>query len=179
MKYLDILGLEHLVTEIKAKFVQKVTGKDLSSNDFTNLLKQKLDGIEAGADTNKIELIKKNGANLSIAGDKSVDITVPTKLSDLSNDLTYQTKAEIQTLISTEGKLKKEVVESLPDVETADTNTLYLVPNTPSPGHTEYLAINGAWEMIGDTGEIDLTGYVKTVDLVAITNTEIDGFMNA
>ena len=178
MKFLDILGLEHLITEIKTRFVQKTPGKDLSTNDFTTLLKQKLDGVEAGADANKIELIKKNGVNVSIDGDKAVDIIVPTKTSDLSNDSTFQTKVQVQTLISNEGKLKKEVVATLPAVGSADTNTLYLVPNDEGPGHIEWLVIDGAWEMIGDTGEIDLSGYVKTVDLIAITTGEIDTFMN-
>lgn len=40
-----------LVTEVNSK-VDKVTGKGLSSNDFTNTLKDKLDGIESGAEVN-------------------------------------------------------------------------------------------------------------------------------
>lgn len=179
IKYLDLARLEKLIDEIKLRFVQKATGKDLSTNDFTNPLKSKLEGIETGAQINDIELIKKNGTNISIGADKSVDIIVPTKLSDLTNDQTFQTKLEIQTLISAEGKLKKEVVATLPAVGTADTNTLYLVPNGEGTGHIEWLAINGAWEMIGDTGTIDLSGYVQTADLVPITEAEIIARFNA
>ena len=55
-KYVNPEGLEHLIDSIKNKFVQKVTGKDLSTNDFTNSLKNKLDGIEAGAQVNSVEM---------------------------------------------------------------------------------------------------------------------------
>ena len=228
MKFLDYTGLSHLVSEIKARYVQKVTGKDLSTNDFTNLLKDKLDGIEsgaqvnevsaadlaahteatgnvhsiptastsanglmsssdktklngieAGAETNVIEIIKRNNSVLPVAGDKSVDITVPTKYSDLTNDLDYQTKTQILTLVSENGRLKKQIVESLPAVGDADDNTLYLVASESGSGYAEWMVIGEAWEKIGDTGTIDLTDYVKFSDLTAITNAEITALFNA
>lgn len=172
-RYLDLTQLEALIDEIKTRFVQKVSGKDLSENDFTNLLKEKIEGVETGANVNKIEVIKKNGANISIGAGKSVDITVPTKLSAFTNDQEYQTKTQIQSLISASGKFKWEVVAVLPAVATADTNVMYLVPNDSGTGHIEWLAVNGVWEMIGDTGEIDLSGYLKETDMVPITNAEI------
>ncbi len=177
MKFLNYEGLEHLITEIKERFIQKVSGKDLSTNDFTNLYKDKLDGIENNAEINKIELIKRNGTNLSIDVDKSVDINVPTKFSELTNDQTFQTKAEILTLITDNGKLKKEIVESLPAVGTADDNTMYLVAS--DNGFAEWMVIEGVWEKLGDTSHIDLTGYVKFTDIEIISNAEIDVFLNA
>lgn len=177
MKFLNYEGLEHLISEIKAKFVQKVSGKDLSTNDFTNLFKTKLDKIESNAQVNKIELIKKNGSNISIGADKSVDIAIPTKISELTNDKTFQTKTEILTLISEKGKLKKEVVTKLPNASTADENTMYLV--STSKGFAEWIIINGAWEKLGDTSDIDLTQYVKHIDIKIISNEEIDAFLNA
>lgn len=177
MKFLNYEGLEHLITEIKERFIQKVSGKDLSTNDFTNLYKDKLDGIENNAQINKIELIKRNGTNLSIDGDKSVDINVPTKLSDLTNDQTFQTKAEILTLITDNEKLKKEVVTELPDASAADENTIYLIASTN--GYAEWIIINEEWEKLGDTSDINLTGYVKFTDIEVISNAEIDTFLNA
>ena len=44
--------------------VDKVEGKSLTSNDFTDELKQKLEGIEAGATRNSIEHILLNGNEL-------------------------------------------------------------------------------------------------------------------
>ena len=95
--------------------VDKVTGKGLSTQDFTTALRDKLNTIEAGAETNIIEVIKRNGTNL-IVTDKEVDISVPTKFSELTNDKNFKTESEIKTLINQLGKLKKEIVESLPAV---------------------------------------------------------------
>ena len=58
--------------------VDKVAGKGLSTNDYTTEEKNKLSGIEAGAEVNVIETIKVNGAALSVTGTKEVDIAVPT-----------------------------------------------------------------------------------------------------
>ena len=71
--------------------VNVVSGKGLSTNDFTNTLKSKLDGIEANAQVNKIETIKVNNVAQTITN-KSADISVPTKTSDISNDSGYITK---------------------------------------------------------------------------------------
>lgn len=47
--FLDGNGVSHLWEKIKGKFVQKETGKGLSTNDYTTAEKNKLGGIEAGA----------------------------------------------------------------------------------------------------------------------------------
>lgn len=56
-----------------------------TDNNFTNALLTKLNGIEDGAQVNKIESISKNGEVLTITN-KNVNIEVPTKLSELEND---------------------------------------------------------------------------------------------
>ena len=71
--------------------VDKVAGKGLSTNDFTDADKTKLNGIESGAEVNKIETIKVNGSSQTIT-EKSVNISVPTKTSDLNNDSGFITK---------------------------------------------------------------------------------------
>ena len=57
-----------------------MTGKGLSTNDYTTDEKNKLAGIAAGAQVNVIESVKVNGAAQPISS-KEVDIPVPTKLS--------------------------------------------------------------------------------------------------
>lgn len=55
MKYLDENGLLYFAQKIKAWLgnkVDKIDGKGLSTNDFTTTLKNKLDGIAAGANVN-------------------------------------------------------------------------------------------------------------------------------
>lgn len=56
-----------------------------TDNNFTTTLKDKLDGIEANAEVNTINKIQKNGVDLDIT-DKTVNISVPTKTSELIND---------------------------------------------------------------------------------------------
>ena len=57
--------------------VDKVTGKGLSTNDYTTTEKTKLSGIASGAEVNKIDTIKVNGTAQTITN-KAVDIAVPT-----------------------------------------------------------------------------------------------------
>ena len=84
--------------------VNVVEGKGLSTNDFTDALKTKLDGIEANAQVNKLESVKVNGSTQPITN-KSVDISVPTKTSDLTNDSNYVKDTDYATN-STGGVIK-------------------------------------------------------------------------
>lgn len=72
-------------------------GKVLSSNDFTTTEKNKLAGIDAGADENIIESITVNGTAVT-PENKTVAITiptVPTNVSAFTNDAGYITSSDI------------------------------------------------------------------------------------
>ena len=56
-----------------------------TDNNFTTAMKNKLDSVEEGAEPNKIEIIQRNGSVLPI-NNKTVNVEVPTKTSDLTND---------------------------------------------------------------------------------------------
>lgn len=62
------------VTEL---FVKKEAGKGLSANDFTDILKNKLNDIAEGAQVNVIESVSVNGVALEVT-EKGVNVTVPT-----------------------------------------------------------------------------------------------------
>lgn len=49
--------------------------------------------------------------------------------------------------------LKRIVVEELPPAVDADPNAMYMVPAQSGNYYEEYLVINGAWDMIGETGD--------------------------
>ena len=71
-----------------------------------------------------------------------------------------------------------EIVNALPS--TGASNILYLVPKTSIVDgniYDEYLYIGGAWELIGSTG-IDLSGYVKSSEMHALTNSEITAIID-
>lgn len=67
-----------------AKKVDKVEGKGLSTNDFTNALWNKLSNIQAGAQVNKIEVIKVNGVVQPIQSGKTVEIEIPREVDTMS-----------------------------------------------------------------------------------------------
>ena len=80
-----------------------------------------------------------------------------TKLTELP------TNAELTTAISTAvanaSHLKKEIVESLPEVANADSNTIYMIlaaDGTTGDVYDEYTLVNNAFEKIGST-RIDVT----------------------
>ena len=79
---------------------------------------------------------------------------------------TTQTDSKIAEAIAAADHLKREIVETLPDVGDADENTIYMVPQGGSiedPGtstshYNEYMLINGAFELVGSS-QVDLSGY--------------------
>ena len=74
--------------------VDKETGKGLSSSDYTAEEKAKLANVAAGAQVNVLEGIQKNGQTITPVN-KIVNIPVPTKTSDLTNDSGYITAADV------------------------------------------------------------------------------------
>ena len=113
MAFLDETGLAHFWQQILGRlnnFVRKEEGKGLSTNDLTNTLKSNYDtaynySISAHAPTdaekNVIVGIQKNGTNLSVDSNRKVNITVPTKTSDLTNDSSFVTQTTLNTAIAT------------------------------------------------------------------------------
>lgn len=140
------------------KFVQKAKGKRLSSNDYTNVDKAKVDAIPD------------NPKYTDTTYDLSKYATkqeVPTKLSQLTNDENFKTEAEIQSMIEKASSLKKEVVTSLPT--TGKDDVIYLVKDSKGKdnnNYLEYLWLNGKYELIGST-QVDLSGYAKQEDILA------------
>lgn len=92
---------------------------------------------------------------------------------------------KIAAAIGSAGHLKREIVETLPETTDADPDTIYMVLNTAGT-YNEYILINGAYELIGDT-QVDLTPYMKkvegaTANNFAVLNSNgevIDGQLNA
>lgn len=77
--------------------VDKVTGKGLSSNDYTTEEKNKLSGIAVGAQVNVIDEVKVNGVALPPDG-KSVNVTVPTTPSDIGAQEKLVSGTNIKTI---------------------------------------------------------------------------------
>lgn len=100
-KLIDSTMLNYFKQQLDKLFVKKISGKGLSTNDYTSAEKEKLSGIASGAQKNVIEKVMVNGTNLSIEDkDKSVRITVPVMVSELDNDVNYVKKIELPTKLS-------------------------------------------------------------------------------
>ena len=77
-----------------------------------------------------------------------------------------ETDTAIAAAIAAVDHLSREIVETLP--ENASEKVIYMVRREDGTGqdvYNEYMYINGAWEIIGDTS-VDLTGYAKTEDIL-------------
>lgn len=170
-KYLDLAGLN--------------TYDDLAKARMTNAVKAVSDSVTAVAgdvtalDTNlDAEITRAKAAeavaqNAAIAAQNDVDAleaTVSGKADKATTLAGYgiadtytktETDAAIANAMVSIGTLKRQIVESLPDVSAANVDTIYMVPTSstiPAEAYIEYMVINGEWEKIGDT-TVDLTDY--------------------
>ena len=130
----------------------------LDDNGLLFLLQQLKTKIDASAVTID-STITADSTNANAAGSKAVYDFVTKAIADVSG-------------------FHAEIVSELPT--TGKTNILYLVAKTEAAsgnGYDEYLYINNAWELIGNTN-IDLSGYVQASEMHAITNSEITAIVN-
>lgn len=135
--------------------------------------------IEAAGEENVIEVIQKNGVALTVQN-KTVNIPIPTD-ADIESLITahgYQTEPEVQQLIDDEladiTGIEFEIVSTLPASGTK--GVIYLVGSTAP--YDEYIWVeptggSAHFEQIGSTS-VDLSGYVQSSELHALTNSEID-----
>lgn len=187
---------------------------DLKSNYDAAYTHSQAAHAPADAEKNVIVGLTVNGTPVSVDGTSRVAaITVATKVSELTNDSDFQSATQVTTAINTAlesyytktqtdsaiatavadaAHLKYEIVTDLPTSEIS-TTTIYLKSNGQTGNqnvYTEYMYLNNAWEIIGDTFvdmanyytktqvdsqiETALAAYVKTSDMVEITVAEVD-----
>lgn len=218
--------LEYFKSKLDAKndekYVAKEAGKVLSTNDFTNAYKTKLDGIEAGAnktvvdeslnkestnpvqnkaiatkleeitsqggEPNTIETIKVNGSPLVPDGSKAVNISVPTKVSQLTNDSGYQTAANVEQTLTSKNYATKSDISSvykykgsvetyaeLPESEQqiGDVYNVETADSSHGVKAGDNVAWNGtAWDVL--SGTVDLSNYYDMTNYPLCQNADID-----
>ena len=154
--HVELQHLDHLTDTMAAniktgfgKKVDKVEGKQLSTNDYTTTEKNKLADVAEGAQVNVLEAVKVNGESLEIT-DKGVNI-------DLSE---YAKSADLTTVLTYKG-----TVATYADLPVAADNKVGDVYNVTAADadHNlnagENVAWNGAdWDNLG--GVTDLSGKV-------------------
>ena len=157
-KLTKLEALQELAQQSEQKYATKESVSALSG---------RVDTLEsAGGQPNVIETVKVNGVAQEVS-EKAVDITVPTKVSELNNDSAFQTNSEvaqaIQTAIAKTGHASFKKVDAVPEAETAKDNVMYLVMNSKTKHYDIYAKVENEVVLLDDT-TVDLTNYVEKED---------------
>ena len=148
-------------TDLAGK-VDKVTGKGLSTNDYTTDEKNKLTGIAAGAQVNVIEAVKVDGTALTVT-DKAVNIDLSgyAKKTDISSAYKAMGSVAFADLPMNLNESNKGEVYNVTDPFNDGTNNY--------PAGTNVLWTGSEWDPLA--GLTDLSAYAKTTDVTtAIQN---------
>lgn len=137
-----ISGVESAVAETyatKEELTPVITTANNASTKVNQLEDRLNDLVAEGGEPNTINTIKKNGVILDIAEDKSVDISVPTKFSDLTDDSGFGNRLTAVEGVAANAKTAAENAqvtanEAKADAEINATNISNL--NTTVSGHT-------------------------------------------
>lgn len=161
-----------------------------STNPVQNkAIATKLEEITSqGGEPNTIETIKVNGSPLEPDGSKAVDIAVPTKVSQLTNDSGYQTAENVeQTLTSKNYATKSDIssvykykgsVETYAELPSSNQQVgdVYNVETADSSHKIkagDNVAWNGtAWDVL--SGTVDLSNYYDMTNYPLCQNSDID-----
>lgn len=178
--------LNDLLVELDGK-VDKVAGKGLSTNDFTNEDKSKLDSaLQSETDPTVPSWAKTPTKPEYDYSEIANTPSIPTNTSDLNNNSGFitnsvnnlvnyylksetYTKTEVGNLIAAIQQFHYEIYASISDVTSPAGNVLYLIgpTGTGSDKYEEYVydsTKQEPWVKIGDTS-IDLSGYVTITAL--------------
>jgi hypothetical protein len=165
----DLVYLIQLISTELNKYQKAVSGKGLSTEDFTTVLKNKLDGIDLTKYATK--------ENAALTGTP----TAPTAGAG-TNSTQIATTAFVGTAVANAlasitgiSFSKVENFDALP--ATGTVGVIYLVPKTNSETnnvYTEYYwdASTNKYEKLGDT-TVDLTNYVTKDDIGELSTTEV------
>lgn len=175
-----------ILQAILDRVAQGIGGKGLSTEDFTTELKNKLIGIESGAEVNILEGVKVNGVDLVIDSNKKVNVLVPDVSQFITNSVdnllhyykkseTY-TKAEVAEQIANAINGEFVVVNSLPTASSSTLGKIYLVPSSSPEVQNikdEFITVqnngNYFWEQIGSTA-LSLSGVVSYEHAQSLTS---------
>ena len=115
------------IAQIESGKVDKVSGKGLSTNDYTTSEKNKLSGIATGAQVNVIETVKVNGVALTPTG-KAVNIEI----------VSPKVKAEATLMFQRDSMpAGQDVTGSVPDLR--DYDFIYAIASLNSIWIEEYV----------------------------------------
>lgn len=186
-KYLDLEGLTTYDENIKAKITEDDASTLEAAKAYSDSLADNYD--PAGTAATLVEALEDGQVATNTSAISSLQSGKADKAATLEGyGITdaytkSQTDSAISAAVANADHLKREIVASLPEVESADEHTIYMVgtgTGSQDSVYEEYMLINGGFEKIGSS-EVDLTNYaLKTYvdqaesDAVATAGTNAD-----
>lgn len=166
-------------------FVAKENGKGLSTNDFTNELKKKLDGLDNvtpdGLTEDQVTKIRDSITQ------KDLDDGQYQTLDDVNEIIEtakqeifrkgYQTEDDVRTLLATSQHLQRKLITSSDDIDPTAVDAekyIYLVPlyTDDSTVYSEWVVVDDQAVMVG-TGFTNLDDYWMKGELTPMTDEEL------
>ena len=170
--YEDLVDLDHLsLYHDKAKQL-------FATSAAQSALAGRVGDLEsAGGEPNSIDSVKVNGTALTPDANKAVDVSVPTRTSDLTNDSGFQTAQQVSTAISTalaSAVTYKGSVSTTADLP-ASGNKVGDMWNVSADG-MNHVWNGSSWDAQAPT--VDLSGLVEASDVTIVTNAQINALFS-
>lgn len=164
--------------------VYKEEGKGLSSNDYTNAEKEKLAGIEEGAQVNIIQQVKVDGTALTVT-DKAVNIPLSEKIgeivgSKLTTAYNYKGTVATPSSLPTSGQAVGDVwnIENKSEYGEAGVNVAWTGTKWDSLGGIfDTTAIDNKISAV-ESNVTNLTGRVDIIEPKVTANTQAINTLN-
>lgn len=161
------VGAAEVEAAVATKADTTYVNEELAKKADASAVEEQLEAKANVADVNDALALKANAQEMNDA------LALKANAADVYGKDEVYTKSEVEVYVNGQigsaGHLKREIVEALPLETSADVDTIYMLKKSGGlldhDHYEEYMVINGAWELIGDT-YVDLTNYA-TKDEVA------------
>ena len=182
-----VTGIEESVRELVNEATEAkntaVENANISVNNASDTAAYKAEVEQDKADVAQMKAETEQIKQQTLEAEQRLYKAIPKKVSELENDKGYidntadnllsyylksevYTKDEVQSLIGRIASLQLLKVDVLP-TENINSGIIYLVPKddgTENNIYTEYIYMDGAWEVIGDT-TVDLSQYALKTEM--------------
>lgn len=142
--------------------VDKVNGKQLSTEDFTAAFKTKLEGIDTGAQVNKVTDVQVDKVSVLDGTVAVIDLTPYAKKADLASAYVYKGSVEDISNLPTSGQTPG-------DVYNVEKQFTYDDKVYPAGTNVAWNGTTSKWDPLG--GTVDLSPYATTESM----NTALKG----
>lgn len=164
MAYLDNNGLLYLWNKIKSTFVKQVSGKGLSTNDYTTAEKNKLGGIASGAEVNQYAFSNIKVGSTTVAADTKTDTLELVAGSNVT--LTPDAINDKVTIAA-----KDTTYNAFTGASATVDGKSGLVPAPSKEQQNRFLLGSGRWGDVGiDVRTMDSIAYIYLTDSVSSDN---------